>query len=424
MTYPEVIKYLNSFINYERIHPYCYKKSIGLGRINAFLEFLGNPQGQAKFIHVAGTKGKGSTCIFIAYILKEAGYKIGLYTSPHLVDLRERIRVLPGKNESEFEGMISKGRLSKLVCELKPKIDEFNRRFSYGPLTFFEVYTAIALEYFKSQKVDFAVLETGLGGRLDATNAVNSLVAVITPISYEHMDKLGSTLRKIAGEKCGIIKGRELAVISAPQKAEVKRVLQQRCKKLKVRLYEVTSYKKIKLKLIGKHQLFNASVARKVIEVLNKEGIIKASKDVIVKGSSRAFWPARCEIIKRNPYIVLDGAQNSASVKVLRNTVEERFNYKSLILVLGVCQDKDIKGICSQLYPLAKKVILTRAENLRAMNPLMLAGYFKGKEIYTTNSVAKAKKLSLRLAQKNDLILVTGSLFVTGEFKYGRSKFN
>ena len=213
MTYPQAIKYLESFVNYEKFIDYPYKRSLKLERIKDFLFLIGNPQDKLRCIHVAGTKGKGSTCAFIAYILRQAGFRVGLYTSPHLSDFRERIRILEyqriGKSKrvlDVFEGLIGKRDLAGLVKKLKPAIDRYNKSSKYGPLSFFEVYTALAFVYFKEQKTDFAVLETGLGGRLDATNTVNALVSVITPISYEHTQKLGKTLREIAREKAGIIK--------------------------------------------------------------------------------------------------------------------------------------------------------------------------------------------------------------------------
>ena len=239
MTYLDTVKYLKSLINYEGLPKYRYKKTLGIKRLKGFLSFIGNPQDKMRFIHVVGSKGKGSTSIFIAYILREAGYKVGLYTSPHLADFRERIRVLPGKKSNEFEGMIPKDKLRDLVKEMKPAIESYNRINPYGPLTFFEAYTALAIKYFKERKVDFTVLEAGLGGRLDATNVVNALICVVTPISYEHMDKLGKTLEAIAKEKAAVIKGGELSVISAPQKKEVEKVIGLRCKKMGVRLIKL-----------------------------------------------------------------------------------------------------------------------------------------------------------------------------------------
>ncbi|MBI4972783.1 MAG: bifunctional folylpolyglutamate synthase/dihydrofolate synthase, partial [Candidatus Omnitrophica bacterium] len=225
MTYPETIKYLESFINYEKIPAFPYKESLKLERISGFLTALNNPQDDLKSIHTAGTKGKGSTCAFLTYILRQAGYKVGLYTSPHLSDFRERIRILRPNTKhqiprTEFEGMISQNELTALTERLKPTIENYNRNSKYGPLSFFEVYTALAFIYFKEKKVDFAVLETGLGGRLDATNVVEPLVCASTPISLEHTQKLGNTLREIAAEKAGIIKGHQVIVISAPQKKE------------------------------------------------------------------------------------------------------------------------------------------------------------------------------------------------------------
>jgi dihydrofolate synthase/folylpolyglutamate synthase len=479
MKYPEAILYLESFINYEKIPAYPYKESLRLERLKDFLKIIDNPQDSLKAIHIAGTKGKGSTCAFIAYILRQRGYKVGLYTSPHLSDFRERIRILAPNTEhpkpnSEFEGMVSEDELAGLVIRLKPVIEKYNTTSEYGPLSFFEVYTALAFVYFKEEKVDFVVLETGLGGRLDATNVVDPLVCAITPISYEHTQKLGNTLKEIAAEKAGIIKihkvsaqaspkgtksvrkpprrgqRHQLIVVSAPQEKEAIQEIRNRCKQVNAKLYEVgkdifyerttkgfnvlgmfAEYPNLETRLLGDHQLINASVGVGVIEALRLYDVF-VDTDSIRQGLLYTVWPGRCEIIAENPFIIIDGAQNIASARALKKTIKENFSasaqgrcasganggkYKKLILVLGISNDKDIKGICNELNSLADEIILTKADNPRATEPKIIAQYFKGKKLRMTNSIKEAKEEIACLAKKEDLILVTGSLFVAGEFR-------
>jgi len=422
MFYPEVIRYLESFINYEDYPSYPYQESLRLERVSNFLISIGNPQDSLRSIHVAGSKGKGSTCAFLTYILREAGYKVGLYTSPHLVDFRERIRILKpstGNRQlaTDFEGMIPRKDLADLVTRLKPEIEKYNENSQYGPLTFFEIYTALAFQYFLSKKVDFAVLETGLGGRLDATNAVIPLVSIITPVSYEHTQKLGKTLGRIAGEKAGIIKP-GIALICAPQKKEALDVIRKRCKEKNSRLCLVRrtppGLSSVNLSLIGEHQKINAAVSIAAVEALKKLGV-RINSPAINRGLSRARWPGRCEVISKNPLIVLDGAQNAASAKVLKKAVKNNFKYKKLILVLGISNDKDLKGICRELKGLADKVVLTCANTVRATPAKTLAKFFKGKVIFQTKNVIEAKKLACEISGSDDLILITGSLFVVGE---------
>lgn len=441
MTFPQTLRYLESFVNYEKIPAWPYKESLKLERFKNFLDSIDNPQDRLRCIHVAGTKGKGSTCAFIAYILRQNGFKVGLYTSPHLKDFRERIRILrplvsTPKIKNAFEGIISRSAFVHLVDRLKPFIEQSNRKSKYGPLSFFEVYTALAFVYFKEQKVDFAVLETGLGGRLDATNAVRPLVCVITPISYEHTDKLGNTLNQIAAEKAGIIKNiRGLTVITASQTKEALRVIRAKCKTQGVRLYEVgrdiiyrrtrngfmvkgllANYPELKLRLFGRHQLINAAAAIGAVEGLRFHNI-DMNVDSIRDGLYNTVWPGRCEVISRKPLIVLDGAQNVASARAIKKAIQDNFRYKKLILVLGISYDKDKKGICRELCGLADKVILTQAHNPRATKPEELARYFPGKEVHITTNVKDAKKMTCHIAKRDDLILVCGSLFIVGEFR-------
>lgn len=452
MAYQETLRYLESFINYEKLPSWPYKESFKLERFTSFLRQIGNPQRSLRCVHVAGTKGKGSTCAFISYILRQAGFKVGLYTSPHLSDFRERIRILlPGSaakdRGSDFEGMISPSELVKAVVEIRPDIEKFNLGSRYGPLSFFEIYTAIAFRFFKRKKVDFVVLETGLGGRLDATNTVSAMVSAITPISYEHTQKLGKTLKEIATEKAGIIKcarpkaphsrpsasGRQI-VISAPQERVVARVIYDRCKEAGARLFvlgkDITVeesnngefavrgikgiYRGLKTSLLGRHQLVNSALAIGITEALAFNNI-NIDPKAIKYGLLKTRWPGRCEVISKNPFLILDGAQNVASALTLNKAIKDNFIFDKLILVFGISKDKDIAGVCSELKTIADTVILTRADNPRASEPKDLKKHFPGKDVYLTSSVQQALKLSREKAKRSSLILVTGSLFVVGE---------
>ncbi len=337
--------------------------------------------------------------------------------------------------------MISRRELAFLVNDLKLAINKYNRISKYGKLSFFEVYTALAFLYFKQKKVDFVVLETGLGGALDATNAAPSLVCAITPISYEHTQYLGSRISEIAAEKAGIIKQNNRLVLSAVQKKEARIVIRNRCADFNARLYEVgrdikysargryfsvkginRKYGGLRLRLLGAHQLSNAALAVGIVEALSSSGV-KISVAQIRRGLYNTLWPGRCEVISYVPLIVVDGAQNAASAEVLKAAIKENFakagKYNKLILVFGACLDKDIKGMLKQLSVLAEKIIFTSAQNARSVTPASLSKYIRQrkKDIYITNNVKEAKRLALRLAEKDDLILVTGSLFVVGEFR-------
>jgi len=446
LDYQEAVTYLNSFINYEKKSFWPYKQSLKLERIKDFLESLDNPHQNLNYLHIAGTKGKGSVCTFLSYILREAGFKTGLYTSPHLVSFRERIRILNPESQnlksladSDFEGMISKNELTELVTELKPNIERFNHKSRYGFLSFFEVYTTLALLYFKKKKVDFAVLETGLGGRLDATNVVQPLVCGITQISYEHTQKLGNTLKEIAGEKAGIIKDQSI-VVSSPQEEEVKVVIRQRCKDYNAKLYEIgkdiffedkgfdgiyqrfsvqgiyDEYQDLKMRLLGVHQIINASTAIGILEALRSYDI-SISSEAIRKGLINTFWPGRLEIISKDPFIILDGAQNPASAKALKEAIKRYFNYKRLILILGISKDKNIRGICDELFKISDEIILTKVNNPRATEPEMIKSQIPNlkSQILLTKNSKEAIEIAKSKAEREDLILVTGSLFLVGE---------
>ncbi len=420
-----VDKYLNSFIDYERKDDYSYSEEVfDLKRIELLLKKLGNPHKNLKVIHIAGSKGKGSVACFCASILKEAGFKTGLYTSPHLETFRERIRI-----NDEF---ISNEDLVELIQIMKPHTEKIDA------LSFFEVYTALAFLYFQKKKVDMAVMEVGLGGRLDATNVINPLVCVITPISFEHTQKLGNTLASIAKEKSGIIKKKSV-VVSSAQKKEALNVIKKTAKARDASVYVVgegISYQQIestdkgqvfsvtgilgkyaplKINLLGEHQLINAATAVGTMEALGFNRII-IPKEAIKRGLSQARWPGRIEIVDSKPTIILDGAQNVASVQALAKTIKKCFSYHKLILILGVSKDKDMAGMAKILKPMADKIIITRANLSRAAEPDFLASFFdKDENIEITQSVEEAVGKARECAKDDDLILICGSLFVAGE---------
>jgi dihydrofolate synthase / folylpolyglutamate synthase len=456
MSYHDTIAYLDSFINYEKKTRYPYKESFKLERIREFLGRIGNPHEGLRYIHVAGTKGKGSVCALTAYMLRQLGYRVGLYTSPHLSDVRERIRVLrPSGNATEgaggaargddFEGMIPEEDLTRLTDRLRPEIAAYGGESPYGQLSFFEVYTALAFLYFKEQAVDYAVLETGLGGRLDATNVVQPVIVGITSISYDHMNKLGNTLARIAAEKAGIVKLGTLsrAVVSAPQNAAARSVIRARCIQRGVRLYEVgtdITYKTVssslfdqefsvngafglfdhmRINLLGGHQVVNAAVAIGLIAGLLKQAGKPVPMDALRAGLRDTRWPGRCEIVGEHPCIILDGAHNEASAAVLSQTISRFHPAGRVILVLGVSKDKDVAGIGKHLIPLAKQCVVTRADNPRALPPSDIVGRLKeygAPDLFVeTQCVSGALEAALRGAGKDDTIVVTGSLFIVGE---------
>ena len=427
MTYREAIDYLGSFVNYEKRSGYDYKGSFRLDRMRKLAGLLGSPQNDIKSIHVAGSKGKGSTSVFVQSVLKEAGFKTGLYTSPHLVSFRERIRI----NDS----LISEEDLSRLLEKVRAAVDRLDDKPS-----FFEVYTAIAYLYFKENNVDFAVYEVGLGGRLDATNIIEPLVCAITPISYEHTNILGRTLKEIASEKAGIIKKDSICVI-APQDKEALDAIKDILKKNNARSIIVgkdilfkelkaaeeserfsifglsDKYPILETKLLGSHQIVNAATAIGVIDGLKLRGITIPAK-AIIDGIKNARWEGRLEVMSKRPLVILDGAQNKASASSLSIAIKKRFKYKNIILVLGISKDKDIKGILEELLPMAGTVILTKAcIKERACEPSDIKRFIdtKDKNIFLTSGVEEALAKAIALTAQEDLILITGSLFVVGE---------
>jgi len=428
MTYPEAVQYLETFINYEKKDEYGYRQSFKLERMRNLVSLLGDPQKGINSIHIAGTKGKGSTSAITQSILRNAGFKTGLYTSPHLVSFTERIRI--------DDTLIPEDDVGRLLEKVKTAVD----KMADDRPSFFEVYTAIAYLYFQEKKADFAVYEVGLGGRLDATNVIEPLVCAITPISYEHMDKLGKTLREIAAEKAGIIKDNAICVV-APQEEEAFVTIEEIAAKKNARLVvvgrdvqfkEITSrdekeiftvsgladeYPLLEMRLSGSHQVANAATAIGIVESLRFFGIT-VRPDAIRQGIASANWAGRLEVMGRRPYLVLDGAQNRASAKALAAATRKLFRHKRSILVLGVSKDKDIKGILDELLPRSDSIILTKSKVVeRAMDPAKIKELInsKYKNVILTSGVEEAIERARALAGPEDLILITGSLFVVGE---------
>ncbi|MDP8230299.1 MAG: folylpolyglutamate synthase/dihydrofolate synthase family protein [Candidatus Gorgyraea atricola] len=402
MDYVAAIDYVDSFINFEKIPQYSYASSFNLDRMRALLGELGDPHQGLKIIHVAGSKGKGSTCAIIASILREAGYRVGLYTSPHLLDVRERIRV---------EGDIEKKDFIRLIEKIDPSAEKFRDQ----DLSFFEILTAAAFLYFKEKKVDFAILETGLGGRLDATNVTEPLACGITSISLEHTDKLGDNLAAIAKEKAGIIK-KERPVFTVSQRKEVLDVIKEVCREKDAKLYPVQTRcldtaSVQGLSLLGKHQLENASLAIAMVKFIDP----KIGEETIKTALKKVDWPGRLQVLQKEPYVILDGAQNTASIKAVLSSIKELFDYKRLICVFGIMSDKDIKGVARELDNASDTVILTRPHNDRAVDPVKLKENFQKAKTRVTSNTREALDAALVIAQKEDLVLVTGSLYLVGE---------
>lgn len=357
------------------------------------LKKIHNPEKKLKIIHVTGTNGKGSVCAMLSSILQDSKYKVGLYTSPHLKKFNERIRI--------NNNLIADKEIIKYYLKLKPYITN---------QTFFEITTTMALLYFYEKKVDYVILEVGLGGRLDTTNVIKPLVSVITNIGIEHTDYLGNKIEKIAYEKAGIIKKNIPTVTGAKDKAlvTIKKIADNR----KAPLILNKKHKNLKLDFLkGNFQLENASIAITTIETLNKFYNLKINKNNIKNGLKKAKWPGRFQFIGKN--ILVDCAHNPDGIKSLIKEIK-KLSYNKLILVVGISIDKDIKKIIEMLNPIADYFILTKAKYHRAADPNFISKYVK-KEFKIIKDNKKALNFAKKTAKKQDLILVTGSIFLVGE---------
>jgi len=430
-------EYLGTFTNFESRLSSIHSNLLNLERVRRLFGVLGNPQENLKFIHVAGTKGKGSTCAFAAYILRAAGYRVGLYTSPHLYYVNERIRILEPKASSsslkeDFYGVIGDQEFSRLVKEFSKSIDKIRHDAKLGDLTYFEVLTGLAIVYFSRRKVDAVILETGLGGRLDATNAVDASVSGITPISLDHTAQLGKTLGKIAGEKAAIIKNPQSKVIVGQQPAPAMAVIMKRCRALKIKPFVIgkdirvkisgktfsvmtpaATYKSLQTSLAGEHQCHNAAMA---IAMVESSGF-KVKGQSMARGLRETRWPGRFEIVAKNPTVVVDCAHNVASAQVLVEALQKNFSAKRRIIILGLSNDKDISGVCKILAKGARLVVTTQSKHPRAyrFSDEEMKVLFRNQPVFSVSNIKDALTLARREAAKNDIILVAGSVFVAAE---------
>jgi dihydrofolate synthase/folylpolyglutamate synthase len=381
-------------------------------------------------VHIAGTKGKGSTAAMIASILASSGYRTGLYTSPHLLSITERIKV-NGHNIPEAD-------FADIMGRMVHDAEQVNRSGGLGELTTFELLTALAFIYFKEAGVDYQVLETGLGGRLDATNVVKPEVCIITSISYDHTDVLGDTLQKIAFEKAGIIKGGS-NVVCASQQAEAMDVISRVCREKGARLltagreftwesegftgagqtFTVHGLKQsyhLDIPLLGEYQLENAATAVAAVEALS-DPAVGITPQSIAAGLHGLQWQGRLQVLRKNPLVVIDGAHNAYSMKLLGVALRRYFRFARLFMVFGASSDKDIDGMVAEIKSFADGVIFTGSGHPRAVPPPQLAILFSkaGKAAPSAGNVAAAMEMALARAGPNDLICATGSIFLIAE---------
>ncbi len=418
-SYNKSLDYLYSFVDYSLKHSSeLAKADFNLDRMFALMESLGNPQKQYPIIHVAGTKGKGSTSALCAAGLQAAGYKVGLYTSPHLLDYVERIQI---NGEP-----ITHAQLNELVEEIKPRVAKIEK------LTTFEITTALAFMAFAKYGVNAAVFEVGLGGRLDATNVVMPKVSVITSLSYDHTAVLGNTLALIAGEKAGIIKD-GVPVVSSPQKEEALEVLRRvaRLKECKLTLigrdikFELIESSlagqkfriqnsEFRIPLLGIHQLENAATAYAAL----KASGIKITDEQIQKGFAQVKWRARFEIARLDPTLIFDSAHNQDSFARLNETLDAYFPDKKIYLIFGASEDKNILAMFAEMKSKIQKIIVTRADHPRALEVEKIKKLADdlGIESESIIPVASALKRGLELSSKDGcVVLSAGSMFVTAE---------
>ena len=418
-------------MNYEEALAYIhnvewYGKKPGLHRMLWLLDKMGNPHKGLKFVHVAGTNGKGSTCSMISSVLKEAGYKTGMFTSPYIHVFNERMQI-NGQ-------MISNEELVEIVEFVKIFIDEIEEK-----PTVFEIITLIGMEYFKRHQCDIVVLEVGIGGLLDSTNVIESKeVAVITSIGFDHTGMLGNTIEEIAGQKAGIMKENTDVVFWNRDEAAAK-VVKENCERTHSTLYvpdyealksvsidltgqtfDYKNYKNLYIPLVGSYQLENAAIALTAIEVLQKKGY-GIEENHIYEGLREAGWIGRFEVISKEPVIIVDGSHNPPGMKATAESLKTHFPDQKITFIIGVMADKELDEMMPYILPLAKEFITVTPDNPRAMKAETLAEYLRnaGAKADSFETVEGACKEAVRLAGKSGVVCALGSLYLVDEVTRG-----
>ncbi len=435
-TYTSALNYLHAQTDYEQMLRVRYNRdTFSLDRMHLLLKKLGNPHRKLHAVHIAGTKGKGSTATMLASMLQACGHKVGLYTSPHLCDLRERITV-NGQ-------MITQAALTRLIGAAEPYIEAMGD----DKPTFFEIFTALAFRHFADSEVDIAVVETGLGGRLDSTNVLNPAVCGITSISLDHMQQLGNTLSEIAGEKAGIFKS-GVPAVSVHQQPDARRVLKTVARERSTRLmftgediefsYRVESsrdagcharvclttphsqFEHLAVPVLGEHQALNCGLALALLDQLKQQDM-DIDDGRAVEGLRAVNLPGRLEMICADPRVVVDGAHNAESVAALIRAIGQHIPYDSMVMVFGCAADKDIEGMMAQIATGADKMIFTRAgTNARAAKPEDLAEVYErhsGRVGQIADNLTDAIRTANSAVSREDIICICGSFYLVGETK-------
>lgn len=432
MKYSEAVAYLDSYVNYEKLPDYRWTQAaFRLDRMFRMLELLGDPHKSYPSVHVAGTKGKGSTCAFTASVLSSHGKKTGLYLSPHVLNLRERVSI-DGRwiEEEDF---------AEIMSDLRPVIERVEKEMI--PTTYFEILTALGMVYFARRGVEAAVLEVGIGGRLDATNVVTPVVSVIANIGFDHMDKLGNTLAEIAGEKCGIVK-RGVPVVSSSQLPEAMEVIERICKERNSPLSVVgrdirvstdpdrpgtirfetpdRTFTVEKLGIEGSHQRENAACALGAIEELGRAGVLEIDEGRVAEGLARTHLRARFELIPGEPYVLLDGAHNQDSLRALAESIKltTELSGRKTVAVVGLAADKDLRSCLSILSEVADEFVFTTTSNPRAAPPEKLADVLSqvsAKPARVIKNNIEAFHAGRAVAGRDGLVVVAGSFYLAGD---------